>query len=108
MCQRILWEDYQKEMTMSFFHEKPPNPPIRDTNQTIVLIEDDPDTAEMLLLVFRFETSYRIVRFESGEDLLSNLETVKALQPALLILDYRLPGMNALELYEQLNKQQLF
>lgn len=91
---------------MGVFEVKSQHEKTSSYGRTILLIEDDPDTAEMLVLVFRLETSYDVVRFESGEDFLHRLETVKALHPALLILDYLLPGMTALELYEQLTKQE--
>jgi len=91
---------------MNRLEEPSHNEQTSSQSRTILLIEDDPDTAEMLLLVFRFETSYHVARFESGEDLLHRLETVKARPPALLILDYLLPGMTGLELYEQLTRQE--
>lgn len=45
------------------------------------------------------ETSYGVLLVTNGREA---LRTLKALKPNLLLLDYRLPGMNGIELYDHL------
>ncbi len=70
--------------------------------KTILLVEDDEDTREFLTLALTTETPYRVFSMENGLDVLQRLEEVRAIRPVLLMLDYRLPSMTALDLYEQL------
>jgi DNA-binding NtrC family response regulator len=75
----------------------------RTTDKTILLVEDDEDTREFLTLTITTETPYRVFSMENSFDVLQRLDEVRAIKPVLLLLDYRLPSMTALDLYEQLH-----
>ncbi|MCU0238451.1 MAG: response regulator [Pyrinomonadaceae bacterium] len=70
-------------------------------NQTILIIEDEPDIAESLRYNFERE-KYKTTIAESGEKgLRIALETI----PSLIILDLMLPGMNGIELCRRLRRE---
>ena len=70
--------------------------------QKILIIEDDADIAESLEYNFKRE-GFRIALAESGEKGLRLAQDEKA-QPALIILDLMLPGMNGMELCSKLRR----
>ena len=70
--------------------------------QTILIIEDDADIAESLEYNFKRE-GFRIALAESGEKGLRLAQDEKS-QPALIILDLMLPGMNGMELCSKLRR----
>jgi DNA-binding response OmpR family regulator len=72
------------------------------TAKTILLVEDDEDTREFLTLAITTETTYHILSMRSGLETLRSLDEVLARRPVLLMLDYRLPTMTALDLYYRL------
>ena len=69
----------------------------------ILLVEDDEATREMLEIVIEGETAYRTWPMQSGQETLDRLEEVTQAHPNLLLLDYHLPIMNALDLYDRLH-----
>ena len=70
-------------------------------NQTILIIEDEPDIAESLRYNFERE-KYKTLIAESGEKgLRIALESI----PSLIILDLMLPGMNGIELCRRLRRE---
>jgi DNA-binding response OmpR family regulator len=77
----------------------PPAPQQRAT-KTILIVEDDTDLAWTLTQFFREETSYVTMWTHKGSEA---LQVMKGTRPDLLLLDYRLPDMNGLELYDQLS-----
>ena len=72
------------------------------TAKTILLVEDDEDTREFLTLAITTETTYHILSMGGGQETLQSLNEVLARRPVLLLLDYRLPAMTALDLYYRL------
>jgi|SRR2546425_5254615 CheY-like chemotaxis protein len=68
--------------------------------KTILIVEDDADLAWTLTQFFREETSYVTMWTHKGSEA---LQVMKGTRPDLLLLDYRLPDMNGLELYDQLS-----
>ena len=69
----------------------------------ILIIEDDPDIAELLrysLTAQHFETR---VAFTGGEGLAACLD--KQCPPGLILLDFLLPEMNGLEICRRLRKE---
>ncbi len=63
---------------------------------TILLVEDDPDIAELLELFLRSQ-GHRVTAEKDGPDALAHIKRA-ALQPDLILTDYNLPGgMNGLE-----------
>ena len=65
----------------------------------ILLVEDDEDHAFVMSHLIRQETPYYVCVTSDGETAWKFLQHVK---PDLLILDYFLPGINGLELYERI------
>src|SRR6266849_9581531 len=70
------------------------------TPKTILLVEDDPNIGSFLVEAIAQETPYRaIVAGDSN----AALKLVRHFTPCLFILDYGLPGMNGIELYDRLH-----
>ncbi len=73
----------------------------QEATKTILVVEDDLAIASFLVAAIEQETPYRaLVATESH----AALELVRHFIPDLLLLDYRLPGMNGIELYDRLNE----
>lgn len=70
---------------------------------TILLVEDDEDNAEFVRIVITTETHYDVLLMRSGRETLEHLEEIKVSNPVLFLLDYHLPPMNALDLYNQMH-----
>ena len=73
--------------------------------KTILIVEDDPSIGEMFMQTLVEEHVYSPVLVESGAQA---LELVKDITPDLLLLDYHLPQMNGLELYDYLHAMPRF
>jgi DNA-binding NtrC family response regulator len=69
---------------------------------TILIVEDDEDTREFLTLAITTETPYQVFSLGSATETFQRLNEIQAAKPALLIFDYRLTSMTALELYDRL------
>lgn len=68
--------------------------------KTILLVEDDEDIGEVLAQAITQETPYLPVLVSDG---FAALKMVQGIKPQLFILDYQLPRMNGIELYDQLH-----
>ena len=68
-------------------------------NTTILIVEDDADIGHFLQQLIEDETPYNTVVIGDG---LTALEKVPDIHPCLMLLDYQLPGINGLELYDRL------
>ncbi len=66
----------------------------------ILLVEDDNEISEILVQMISQETPYRVLAVQDGPQA---LELVKNTQPHLLLLDYGLPTMHGIELYDRLH-----
>lgn len=71
----------------------------------ILVVEDDPLLGNLLLEALQEEEAYQACHVLSGEMALATLRTEV---PALLLLDYHLPGMNGLELADWLGKREAY
>jgi len=69
---------------------------------TIFLIEDDAIYAEFVKKSLNSNATYTIEIFRTAEDGLKSLNTVL---PDVLIIDYKLPGMSGIELYEKVKSR---
>ena len=69
----------------------------------IYLIEDDEVYAEFIKKSLEKDKKYIIRSFTNAEDCLKALES--DINPNVIIIDYFLPGMNGLQLYNKLKKQ---
>ncbi len=68
--------------------------------KTVFIVEDDEAIGDLLVQAIEQETSYHAVLASDGFQALKMLRTVK---PDLILLDYGLPGMNGLELYDTIH-----
>jgi DNA-binding response OmpR family regulator len=75
----------------------------QDTSNTILLVEDDPYISSFLVEAIAHETPYRAIVASNGN---AALKVVRHFTPCLFILDYGLPGMNGIELYDHLHINQ--
>lgn len=80
--------------TEKFCHEE------RSPLQTVMIVEDDVHIGAFLVEAITQETPYHALLAANGNEA---LETLKNLKPSLLILDYHLPGINGLDLYDQIH-----
>ena|SRR6266567_3240831 len=72
----------------------------QETPSMILLVEDDPNIGAFLVEAIAQETPYRAV---VASDSNAALKLVRHFTPCLFILDYGLPGMNGIELYDRLS-----
>lgn len=72
-------------------------------SETILIVEDDADIGEFLQQLIDEETPYNSTVISNG---LQALEKAPYIHPCLLLLDYRLPGINGIELYDRLQERQ--
>jgi DNA-binding response OmpR family regulator len=68
--------------------------------KTVLIVEDDQDIGSFILRAILDESSHQAILVTDGH---KALETVKSLKPNLLVLDYHLPRMNGIELYDRLH-----
>jgi DNA-binding response OmpR family regulator len=68
--------------------------------KTILIVEDDDAFGEFLCQAISQETPHQPLRVPNG---FQALEVIKEVTPGLVILDYYLPSMNGVELYDQLH-----
>src|SRR5689334_1399014 len=66
----------------------------------ILLIEDDANIGEVLLQAIAQETPYLATLVSNGFEALKAVQSIK---PDLFIMDYLLPRMNGIELYDRLH-----
>lgn len=73
--------------------------------KTILVVEDDIDLGDLILQVLDLHSEQEKSRYSAilVVDSMQALEMVKSLKPDLFLLDYYLPRMNGLELYDHLH-----
>jgi CheY-like chemotaxis protein len=72
----------------------------RQQVKLILIVEDDETIGEVLLTALRSETPYQVSLVPNG---FQALKEVKNIKPQLFLLDYQLPRMNGVELYDQIH-----
>lgn len=70
---------------------------------TILIVEDDKNIGEFLRHAIDEETPYHTTVVSDGPHA---LEKAQQIQPCLLLLDYQLPGMNGLEVFDRLQSME--
>ena|SRR5579875_2464179 len=70
-------------------------------SKTVLIIDDDRDVSELLQMVILERTDYRPLWIGESE---LTLYAAPHVRPALILLDYRLPRMHGLELYDRLQE----
>ena len=73
--------------------------------KTILIVEDDDHISEFLERVISEETTYKPLVVTDGFEALKVTQEVK---PNLFVLDYHLPGMDGIELYDRLHAEKAF
>ncbi|MDQ6662674.1 MAG: response regulator [Chloroflexota bacterium] len=68
--------------------------------KTVLVVEDDAGIGTFLVQAILQETNHQAILVPDG---LQALKTVASIKPSLFILDYQLPRMNGIELYDQLH-----
>ena len=68
--------------------------------KTVLVVEDDTGIGNFLVQAISQETSHHALLVSDG---FQALKAVASIKPSLFILDYQLPRMNGLELYDQLH-----
>jgi len=73
--------------------------------KTILVVEDDDDLAELIMEVIHQEGVQNKPLYEPvlSTDSMQALELSRIIKPHLFLLDYYLPRMNGLELYDRLH-----
>jgi two-component system nitrogen regulation response regulator GlnG len=71
----------------------------------VLIVEDDEPTGELLQTAINEERGYRAMRVENADEA---LQTLSRVDPDLLVLDIRLPGMSGLELYDRVRADERF
>ena len=71
-------------------------------SDTILIVDDDADIGVFLQHLIEEETPYRTAVISNG---FQALEKAPEIYPCLMLLDYRLPGMNGIELYDLLQEK---
>ncbi|MBA2286126.1 MAG: response regulator [Ktedonobacteraceae bacterium] len=75
----------------------------RPPGATILIVEDDAHIGAFLQEVIAEETPYQSVVVANG---LHALEQARQLYPCLFLLDYRLPDINGLDVYDRLQQME--
>jgi DNA-binding response OmpR family regulator len=76
------------------------NQHLENIHKTILLVEDDSIISELLIQMITQETHYKVFSVSDGFEA---LDLVKNIKPQLLILDYWLPFIHGIELYDRLH-----
>jgi len=69
----------------------------------VIVVEDDRPIGELLAEVINEEEGYHAILLTRPTEA---LQTLEQLQPDLLVLDFGLPGMSGLELYDRLRQEE--
>jgi len=72
-------------------------------SSTILIVEDDADIGKFLQQLIEEETPYNSTVISNG---VQALEKAPQIHPCLMLLDYRLPGINGVELYDRLQQKE--
>ena len=73
--------------------------------KTVLVVEDDVGIGNFLVQAILQETSHQAMLVTDG---FQALKAVANIKPSLFILDYQLPRMNGIELYDQLHAMKGF
>ena len=72
--------------------------------KTILVVEDDTDIGSFLVQAISQETPHHAMLVTDGFQALKALTNIR---PSLLILDYHLPSMNGIELYDRIQEMNM-
>lgn len=69
--------------------------------KVILIVDDDHEVGEVLQRIILQQTDYQVVWMAESEAV---LKAAPSLHPSLILLDYMLPAMHGLELYDRLQE----
>ena len=69
--------------------------------KTVLIVDDDRDIGDMLQKIILEQTDYKVV-WIAESDLV--IDAASYIRPSLLLLDYMLPTMDGLQLYDRLQE----
>jgi len=69
--------------------------------KTIIVVEDNIAIGEMLVQILKYATPYEVLHVTDG---FQALKVVRDIKPDLFVLDYQLPRMDGIELYDHLQE----
>ena len=69
----------------------------------ILIVDDNPFYGKLIVYILSHQTPYQIQLVETG---FHALNAAKKITPLLFLLDYQLPDMTGIELYDQLHKRE--
>jgi DNA-binding response OmpR family regulator len=81
-----------------------PSEEVQTDHKTVLIIEDDASIGACLVQAIVEETPYLAFFVTDSLDALHVLEDIK---PDLLVIDYRLPHINGIELYDRIHAQKV-
>jgi len=82
-----------------FHNQEPISAEVQVTKKTVLVVEDDTGIGSFLVQTIVQETPYQALLVTDGFQALNVINDIK---PHLFILDYLLPRMNGIELYDRL------
>ncbi len=82
-------------------HERKDAKEESDPIKTILVVEDDTGIGTFLVQAISQETPYHALLVTDGDEALKAVESIK---PSLFILDYQLPKIDGIELYDRLHE----
>ena len=71
--------------------------------RVILVVEDEETISDFVVRLLELETPYKAL---SAANAVQALELVDVIKPDLFLLDYQLPGINGLELFDRLHTMQ--
>ncbi len=74
--------------------------PKNHSDKTILVVEDDREIGEVIIEVLLEETLYHAYLVMNAHEA---MRVIKDMKPDLLLLDYQLPSMTGLQLFDQIN-----
>src|SRR5258706_15813523 len=77
-------------------------PAVTGQEKTVLIVDDDHDIGEMLRTVITQQTNYREVWIAESD---LALEAASHMRPSLILLDYMMPTMDGLKLYDYLQNK---
>lgn len=77
--------------------------PTSTEGKVVLIVDDDRDIGEILQKIILEQTNYHVVWIAESE---LTLDAALYLKPSLILLDYMLPGMLGLELYDRLQERE--
>lgn len=76
---------------------------MKNTQQTVIIVDDDKGNANLLETLLREEANYQTRIYQSGRDVLEHLDEMKQCSPVLFLMDHMLPDTDGISLCAHLH-----